>query len=118
MFATTSWSGRVKLWDVATCSVKKVWASQEERGHSVAFNTAEGGTPMIISSCANGTASIFSLQNFDAEPVVLTGHEDRVNRYGKENLLEKKMYYGRWESDFQNSKSYSSNCFVCSCILQ
>jgi len=79
-FATTSWSGRVKLWDVATCKIKKVWTSQDERCHSVCFNTAKGGQPMLITSCANGTSSIFSLSNFEADPVVLSGHEDRVNK--------------------------------------
>lgn len=80
VFATTSWSGAVKLWNVGKCELVNTWRTMEDRCQNIAFGVAGSKTARHMSAaCADGTIHVYDLDE-PATHWTLDGHEDRVNR--------------------------------------
>jgi len=86
LFATSSWSGFIKLWKTPSCEPVLTIRGHEDRCNSIAFHPSckgtppfEGDTVRLASASADGRINLWSLS--ESTPLnVLEGHEDRVNR--------------------------------------
>lgn len=85
VFATTGWTGLVKLWSVPDGKHLKTLKGPETRCHGLAFapideNAMSTDDYTIATAMANGKIQIWNTERPNEPAATFTGHEDRVNR--------------------------------------